>query len=181
MQLGSRFTPQKNDPRTLNPHHLRPEATGSCCRARPLPEPRTPNPKIPKPDFVSCGCRLDAMHNDQLSQLIMTLTQAVERVRITVQLRRMQAASQAASPQVPSPPGISITQCFAQLTAEGDGSGQLTLALMLTHCCWGLIPSACPHACLATECMHAIRVAVPAAGGDALQPQSPLQAKQPSC
>ena len=51
-------------------------------------------------DAALQGYGLDDMHNEQLSQLILTLTQAVERVRITVQLRRMAASQVRAAAQV---------------------------------------------------------------------------------
>ena len=67
-------------------------------------------------DAALQGYGLDDMHNEQLSQLIMTLTQAVERVRITVQLRRM-AATQVDT-LVPRATGQA---CISHLSRPGVG------------------------------------------------------------
>lgn len=66
------------------------------------------------------GFNLDGMTASDLSRLIRTLTQAVERVRITVQLRRLSSPASSHSPAAPTrqPPG-SVLFCGEGTVAGG--------------------------------------------------------------
>lgn len=69
----------------------------SMCRLRGIWHQPKPQPWLPLHCDLVQGYNLDYMSNEDLGELIGSLTQAVERVRITVQLRRLATKKGAAA------------------------------------------------------------------------------------